>query len=312
VDQAVGDLLLEIMTPASIDISLAVQQELQSRLEETDRLRKQQVERARYEAELAHHRYLRVNPDHRLVADSLESDWNRKLSALQEAQQQYERESQKDRLAIDEELRTRLHTLATDFPRLWRDPNTPQRERKRLARLLLEDVTLIKKDQILVHIRFPGGTTRTLELPIPLNPKLTPPSVVAEIDRLLDHHTCQAVANELNARGFTPGYGKSFHGPMVARIAKDHGLKTRWERLRKKGMLSLEEIGKRLGICSDQVKAWRAAGLLRAHLCNDKNEYLYEDPGPNPPRVGRGAKLQRKGQINENTRNHASEVQCEA
>jgi DNA invertase Pin-like site-specific DNA recombinase len=312
VDQAVGDLLLEIMTPASIDISLAVQQELQSRMEETDRLRKQQVERARYEAELAHHRYLRVNPDHRLVADSLEADWNRKLSALQEAQQQYERESQKDRLAVDEELRTRLHTLATDFPRLWRDPNTPQRERKRLARLLLEDVTLIKRDQILVHIRFPGGTTRTLELPIPLNPKLTPPSVVAEIDRLLDHHTCQAVADQLNSRGFAPGYGKSFHGPMIARIAKDHGLKTRWERLRKRGMLTLDEIGKQLGICSDQVKAWRAAGLLRAHLCNDKNEYLYEDPGPNPPRVGRGAKLPRKGQINENTCHHASEVQCEA
>jgi len=62
VDQAVGDLLLDIMTPATIDITLAVQEELQARLEETDRLRKQQVERARYEAELAHQRYLRVHP----------------------------------------------------------------------------------------------------------------------------------------------------------------------------------------------------------------------------------------------------------
>ncbi len=312
VDQAVGDLLLEIMTPVTIDITLAVQQELQARLEETGRLRKQQVERARHEAELAQRRFLRVHPDNRLVADSLEADWNRKLCALQEAQQQYERESQKDRLAVDEELRTRLHMLATDFPRLWRDPNTPDRERKRLARLLLEDVTLIKKDQILVHIRFPGGMTRTLEVPIPLHPKLTPPAVVAEIDRSLDHHTCQAIADNLNSRGFAPGYGKPFHGPMIARIAKDHGLKTRWERLRERGMLTLDEMGKRLGICTDQVKAWRAAGLLRAHLCNDKDEYLYEDPGPNPPRVGRGAKLPRKGRINENASHHASEVQCEA
>jgi DNA invertase Pin-like site-specific DNA recombinase len=312
VDQAVGELLLEIMTPVTIDVTLAVQQELQARLEETDRLRKQQVERARHEAELAQRRYLRVHPDNRLVADSLEADWNRKLCALQEAQQQYERESQKDRLAVDEELRTRLHMLATDFPRLWRDPNTPDRERKRLARLLLEDVTLVKKDRILVHIRFPGGTTRTLELPIPANPKLTPPAVVAEIDRLLDHHTCQAIADNLNSRGLAPGYGKPFHGPMIARIAKDHGLKTRWERLRERGMLTLDEMGKRLGICTDQVKAWRAAGLLRAHLCNDKNEYLYEDPGTNPPRVGRGGKLPRKGQVSENTSYHASEVQCEA
>ena len=158
--------------------------------------------------------------------------------------------------------------LATDFPHLWRDPNTPDRERKRLARLLLQDVTLIKKDQILVHIRFPGGMTRTLEVPIPLHPKLTPPSVVAEIDRLLDHHTCQAIADDLNSRGFAPGYGKPFHGPMIARIAKDHGLKTRWERLRERGMLTLDEMAKQLSICTDQVKAWRAAGLLRAHLCN--------------------------------------------
>src|SRR5947207_10125064 len=155
------------MPTVTLEITMAVQEELQAHLEETDRLRKQQVERARYEAELAHQRYLRVHPDHRLVADSLEADWNRKLCALQEAQLQYEQESQKDRLAVDEELRTRLHMLATDFPRLWRDPNTPDRERKRLARLLLEDVTLIKKNQILVHIRFPGGVTKTLELPIP-------------------------------------------------------------------------------------------------------------------------------------------------
>jgi hypothetical protein len=202
--------------------------------------------------------------------------------------------------------------LATDFPRLWRDPNTPDRERKRLARLLLEDVTLIKRDQILVHIRFPGGTTRTLELPIPLNPKLTRPSVVAEINQLLDHHTCQAIADNLNSRGFVPGYGKPFHGPMIARIAKDHRLKTRWQRLRERGMLTLDEMSQRLGICTDQVKAWRAAGLLRAHLCNDKNEYLYEDPGPNPPRKGKGVRLSRKGLVNENTPHHPSEVQCEA
>ena len=100
--------------------------------------------RRRYEAELAHQRYLRVHPDHRLVADSLEADWNRKLCALQEAQQQYERESQKDRLAVDEELRTRLHMLATDFPHLWRDPNTPDRERKRLAYSAVSSAMVMK------------------------------------------------------------------------------------------------------------------------------------------------------------------------
>ena len=77
-------------------------------------------------------------------------------------------------------------------------------------------------------------------------------------------------------------------------------------------MLTLDEMGNRLGICTDQVKAWRAAGLLRAHLCNDKDEYLYEDPGPNPPRKGKGVRLSRKALVNDNISDHPSEVQCEA
>ena len=81
---------------------------------------------------------------------------------------------------------------------------------------------------------------------------------------------------------------------MVARIAKDQGLKTRWERLRERGMLTLDEMGKRLGISTDQVKAWRAAGLLLAQLCNGKNEYLYEEPGPNPPQKNKGVRLSKR------------------
>src|SRR6266566_2755163 len=130
-DRAIGELLVETVSPLALEVALAVQDELEARAQEVDRMRRQQVERARYETELAQRRYLRVDPDNRLVADSLEADWNRKLCTLQEAQQQYERQREKDRLAIDEELRTRLHRMATDFPRLWRDPNTPDRERKR-------------------------------------------------------------------------------------------------------------------------------------------------------------------------------------
>jgi hypothetical protein len=119
---------------------------------------------------------------------------------------------------VDEELRSRLHTLATDFPHLWRDPNTPYRERKRLAHLLLEDVTLIKREQLLIHIRFPGGATRTLELPRPRRATVTQRSVIAEVDRLLDEHSHEAIANILNSRGSVSGYGKAFTGRMIGRV----------------------------------------------------------------------------------------------
>jgi DNA invertase Pin-like site-specific DNA recombinase len=312
VDEAVSELLLEIVTPVAVEVTLAVQQELQARWDEVERLRKEQVERARYEAELAQRRYMRVDPDNRLVADTLEADWNRKLRALQEAQQEYEQQRQKDGMAIDEELRSRLHTLATDFPRLWRDPNTPDRERKRLAHLLLEDVTLLKREQLLIHIRFPGGATRTLQLPRPRRATVTPASVIAEVDRLLDHHPPGAIANILNSRGFLSGYGNPFSGRMIAHMRIEYGLKSRFERLRAQGMLTLNEMAQRLGICTKQLKAWRDAGLLPAHLCNDKNEYLYEDPGSEPPRKARGVRLSKRLQLSKNVSQRPREVQCEA
>jgi Recombinase/Recombinase zinc beta ribbon domain len=92
IDQAIGDLLVEAVNPLALDVTLAVQGELETRSEETDRLRRTQVERARYEAELARRRFLRVDPDNRLVGASLESDWNEKLRALAEAEQHYERQ----------------------------------------------------------------------------------------------------------------------------------------------------------------------------------------------------------------------------
>ena len=311
VDAAVDELLLEIVTPVAIEVTLAVQQELQARLDEVEQLRKEQVERARYEAGLAQRRYLRVDPDNRLVADTLEADWNRKLRALQEAQQEYEQQRQKDCMAINEELRLRLQTLATDFPRLWRDPNTPDRERKRLAHLLLEDVTLIKREQLLIHIRFPGGTTRTLELPRPHRATVTQRSVIAEVDRLLDEHSPEAVANILNSHGSVSGYGKPFTGRMIGRIRNEYGLKSRFERLRVKGMLTREEVAQRLDISTKQVTAWRAAGLLCGYLYNDKDEYLYEDPGPEPPKKAKGVKLSKRLRL-ENVSQRPSEVQYEA
>jgi hypothetical protein len=144
VDASIGRLLVDAVSPLALEVALTVQQELQARLDETDRLRKKQITRARYEAELARRRYMQVDPDNRLVADALEADWNDRLRALSEAQQEYERQSQSDRGSVGEQERSRILALATDFPKVWNDPNTPQRERKRMVRLLLEDVTLIK------------------------------------------------------------------------------------------------------------------------------------------------------------------------
>jgi DNA invertase Pin-like site-specific DNA recombinase len=314
IDRLIGDLLVEVVSPMALDVALTVQHELQSRLEEADRLRQKQVERARYEADLAQRRYMKVDPDNRLVADTLEADWNHKLRALAETQQEYERRREQDRKVLNEEQRAAILSLATDFPRLWRDPTTPDRDRKRMIRLLLEDVTLIRDKDITVHVRFRGGATRTLQLQLPLNAwqqRMTNSEVVAEVDRLLDDFAYSQIASFLNERGFRSGEGNRFSPRYIARIQHCYGLRSRYDRLRNKGLLTLEEIAQTLGISMNQIKVWHHHGLVRGYAYNDKNECLYEHPGDNPPRKAQGVKLSRRRPLDQVVVDGPQEVQCE-
>ncbi len=315
-DAAIGRLLCETVTPTTIALTLAVQQELEARAEEADRLRRQHVDRAQYEADLARRRYARVDPDNRLVAAELEALWNHALRAVADAQAIYDRHHAADTCRPDAPTQARLHAVALDFPQLWAHPDTPNRERKRMVRLLLDDVTLIKEaDSLTAHVRFRGGATRSLRLPLALaawQQRQTSPAVVAEIDRLIEACTDGEIATRLNAEGYLSGAGRPFYGTLVARLRHDYHLRSRYDRLRDHGWLTLDETARALDIDTCTVKNWARAGLVRAHHYNDKHESLYEDPGPLRPIKMRGCKLSdpRRRPV---VVPHASvEVQCEA
>jgi DNA invertase Pin-like site-specific DNA recombinase len=287
IDHAIGALVVDAVSPMALEVSLGIQHELQARLDEADALRRRAVDRAQYEVALARQRFMRVDPNNRLVADSLEADWNDKLRALNEAQERYRQQHEADCAALTDEQRARILALAQDVPRLWRDPGTPNRERKRMLRLIIEDVTLVKGQALVVHVRFRGGATRTLTLPRPAPAwalRQTSPEVVAEIDRLLDEYTDVQIARELTERGFRSGTGKPVDIMMVVRVRDHYHLKSRYERLRERGLLTLADVAAALNISTATAKAWRRAGLLRAHAYNDKNQYLYEAPGADAPK----------------------------
>ena len=294
VDEAIGELLLEKLTPVTLNVALAVGQELESRQAEADALRRQHVERIRYEADLARARYLEVDPKNRLVADSLEGDWNEKLRASQEAQERYEQQSESDRARLDETTKKEIMSLATDFPRLWRDEKTSHRDRKRLVRLLIEDVTLTREPEMVANVRLKGGVLQTLRLAKPLRSWeswQTAPKVIEEIDRLLNECTDTEIAARLNRTGFKSGKGGSFTARVVARLRRQYQLKNRYVRLREAGMLTQDEIAVELGINPSTVRVWRNHGLVLAYPYNAKNECLYEPPGNNRPMKQQGAKL---------------------
>ncbi|MFN2150234.1 MAG: helix-turn-helix domain-containing protein [Anaerolineales bacterium] len=118
----------------------------------------------------------------------------------------------------------------------------------------------------------------------------TPPEVVQMIDALLNKYTDRQVAKILNVRGLHPGKSDSFHRRLVARVRREHGLKSRYERLREAGTLTATEMADALGVCESTVMTWRRAGLLRGYVYNARNSCLFEPPGPDAPTKLQGQK----------------------
>ena len=315
VDQAISDLLLDMVAPMALEVALAVQNELFQRVEEEDRLREKQVERMRYEADLGRLRYMQVDPNNRLVADVLEAEWNEKLRILELAQEDFEKQRRTNRFHIDEKERERIIALASDFPRLWKDPGTCDRDRKRMVRLLIEDVTLVRKETITAHVRFKGGTTTTIIVPAP-KPYYkicqTSPEVVAEVDRLLDDYTDGQIASILNEKGLRSGKGAAFNLVILEGIRRSYHLKSRHDRLRERGLLNVNEMASMLGVCTRTVSAWRKSDLIRGFAYNDKKEYLFEPPGTDRPTKYQGKKPGERQPFTEFIPDRVKEVQYEA
>jgi DNA invertase Pin-like site-specific DNA recombinase len=296
IDAAVGALVAQQMTPAAVELAIEIRREIERRQEDADRLRSRAVERAHIDADLAQRRYMLIDPNNRLVADTLEAEWNDKLRALAAAREERERARREDPDVLDERTRERLVAMTTDFRCLWADPATTNRDRKRLLAHVIEDATLVKlplTGTTRIHLRFKGGKTETLETH---NPKTsaqqvkTNPAIVELVDRLLDDHIYSEIADQLNERGLQPG-GSARAGAQDARftairvmyLVHRYGLRSRYDRLRARGLLTKQEIAERLGIHEYTLARWRKHGIIRAQAYNGHEAWLYEDPGPNLP-----------------------------
>jgi hypothetical protein len=282
------------MTPAAIELALEIRREIEARCDEADQLRCRAIERAQVDADLAQRRFMMVDPANRLVADTLESDWNERLRALAKARDERERAQVEDRIATDGAIRERLVAMTTDFMQLWSDPATPNRERKRMLAYVIEDATLLKHSDggtTKIHVRFRGGQTAALTT---VNPKAswekvkTPTDIVELVDQLLDHHIYDEIAGALNARGLRPGGsawpgkgGARFTAARVQYIVHTYGLRSRLDRLRARGLLTKKEIAGRLGIHVATVTRWVEHGMVKAHAYNG-HAWLYEEPATHP------------------------------
>lgn len=278
VDKMVGELLIEMVTPTALEVALAVQQEVESHYAQVQHIYQQRIEAARYEADLARRRYRQVDPDNRLVVSTLEAEWNEKLKLLEEAQAEYQHQLNTKKFILSEKQKQEVLALTQNFQELWHSPETPHRERKRIVRLLIEDVTFHQDKQITLQIRFKGGTSRTLTLPRPMNaPELfvTPPHIIAEIDRLLDEKTEAQIVAEFNAQGLLTARGLHFTVLSIQNIRLAYGLKSRYDRFREKGFLTRTEVKDLLQTDYETVRSWKLQGELAYEVISGESRFLY-------------------------------------
>ena len=265
VDAAVAAALLDALTPGQVTLALSAADQVTDRHQRVSRAAELAVERARYEADRAERSFHQVEPENRLVASTLEARWESRLAALAEAEQSLE--AARDSLP-PLPSRAELEKLAADLPTLWHAPTTSSKDRKRLLRTLIADVTLLPEPdpgKARIGIRWHTGATDELTVARAIHPGTAKrsPSPAVEMVRDLGPVTPTAeLAEKLNAAGLTTGHGRPFDAKAVQWIR--HAYKIPAPAPYGSGEISVTEAARRLGCSTSVIYYWIDAAQLDA------------------------------------------------
>ncbi len=222
VDRLVKTVVLDSLTQEQFDLARVAMQKLKERHMEIERQWEKRLEAARYEVDKAARRYYQVEPENRLVARTLEKEWNDKLEEMERLESEYDKIRRSPPFTISWEQWQQVEALAEDIPRLWKSKTTTNNQRKKLLRLLIEDVTLCNQDDpwcVTVKIHWKTGLVDEHQADrVKPFPHTTDPDVVDRIEQLYLSHTDQQVADLLNKEGCRSGYGNDFTVSCIAHI----------------------------------------------------------------------------------------------
>jgi len=265
VDQVVASRLLQVLGPDEVALALAAADEVTERRQRSTRASELALERARYEADRAERALLACEPENRLVARSLESRWEAKLAAVAEADAA---------LAVTKAAvpalppRAELEALATDLPALWAASTTSAKDRKRLLRTLVADVTLTSQaagDELRIGLRWRSGASEqivTRRPPPPHEARRTPSEATQLIIQLGPTLADEELVAKLNAAGLKTGLGRRFDVAAVQWVRYTHHVPS--PSPFQTGELSVDEVAAQLCISSGAVYYWIEHGQLAA------------------------------------------------
>jgi excisionase family DNA binding protein len=279
VDRLVAGLILAALAPSAVEVSLQLAEDVELERVEQHRHWTQRLERARYVTALARRRYEAVDPDMRLVARTLERDWEAALAAEQALEAEHARALARQPARLQAAELEAIRRLAEDVPALWHASTTTQKDRQAIARLVLEQVTVRvdgSSEHVEVSCNWAGGTrTRhALVRPVRRFEQLRGFDQLLAMVRDLCGQGCSAavVAERLNAAGWRPPKRELFEASMIQRLMFRYGLgsgRPIWSSnvVREPGAeWTLHEAAKQLGVHRHTAYRWLRNGRLRGRV----------------------------------------------
>jgi DNA invertase Pin-like site-specific DNA recombinase len=267
-DAAVTQRILSALVPAQVEIALAAWDEVEQRDQALDHQWQLKIQRAEYEAQLTQRRFEEVDPANRLVAATLEGRWEHALRELEKLRQQYQQYQQDQKPQLSPEQRTQMRQLAQDLPRLWQSPSTTAKDRKRILRLLLKDVTLEKRPathQAILHLRWQGGATEDLMVQLPLNAAdrwRYPEAFVNRVRQLAQEQTDLQIAAVLNQQGRRSAKGLAFTASMIAWVRHKHKIAAPVRQ--PPAGLTVRQLTEKFAVSIHVIYYWLGKGLITA------------------------------------------------
>jgi hypothetical protein len=270
IDKAVADAFLDAITPAAVEASLLALEQIEADRDAALRQWRLEVERTRYQAERAERRYKACEPENRLVARGLETEWENRLRDLTAAENELrQREQQQPRRLSPDEIE-RLRTLGVDLRQVWTAPTTMDRDRKELLRTLLEEVIIsVEKTppQAQARLRWKGGLITSLQIPLPHH---APPGLQTDEDtiellaRLAKLYPDDVIAGILNRQGRKTATGQRFTAGHVGNLRRYHNM-DRYQpqtQVSEDELLTVQKAADILGVVPSTLHRWLNAGFI--------------------------------------------------
>jgi DNA invertase Pin-like site-specific DNA recombinase len=288
-DELVAGRVLAAVEPAALEASLAAVAEVERERAELTRHWQLRRERARYEVDRAARQYQACEPENRLVGRELERRWEEALGSQRQLEDEYERWRRTAPVRLSDEDERSIRSLAGDLPAVWQAATTTSAERQRIARLLIDHVSVTvdkASERVDVALHWAGGLVESHTVSRPVKRyelQADYPRLVARLRAsCAEGLSAAGMADRLNAEGFRPPKrAERFTRGMVQRLLWHLGLAGREPHGSLSGLGHDEYrpggLARRLGISRDTVRRWLRAGWLTARRDAEGHHVIWAD-----------------------------------